>query len=582
MGGLNSCCIPRKGFGEERHATTSTPKGKGHRRNLSATFNLSTIESEKSTVASLVNVNTAGEEELMTLPGINRCIAKNIIDHRNHIGGYRCTEDLALASGVGAERLATIRDDIYVIPPVLDDRKSSEGKAPLRLLSNASGDDENVTQVNINTANVFALLKVKGIGMGIAKNIVVYRDKHGTFSSVDDLIRVKGIGPTSLDAFRQYVCVADKFPVNSNDHSHQNGKSSCDHSSRGGLENDSDYTRRSTSSLENLLEILGPLAKIPERPNVAPITLKHKNRKVFRLASWNLERFSTEKAKNPGVKDVICMTILENGFSIIAVQELADEEALDEIVQELNHPTLPNVKKWSGRRGKWACVVSKAAGRMFQSMEYLGYLYDKSQNIEIVHHSLLQKKEGHKKPFVRMPYMGIFKINNNFDCVVTNVHLKATGLDDRDRHRTEKEVGTVTDLIDVIKAEIRGEKDVIIVGDFNLEPDTEAFSTLKSEDYTPCIPADTHTNISNSNVSGSKNYDNLWINKDTRKVYTGVSGVVRDGLSSHWIPNGWTWGGVVSDHCPVYGQFYSNMDLDPKDINTSDVSFTLGHAQIHR
>ena len=32
---------------------------------------------------------------------------------------------------------------------------------------------------------------------------------------------------------------------------------------------------------------------------------------------------------------------------------------------------------------------------------------------------------------------------------------------------------------------------------------------------------------------------------DTREV-------VRDGLTSPWIPDGWGWGGVVSPHCPIY------------------------------
>ena len=28
------------------------------------------------------------------------------------------------------------------------------------------------------------------------------------------------------------------------------------------------------------------------------------------------------------------------------------------------------------------------------------------------------------------------------------------------------------------------------------------------------------------------------------------------------IPDGWKWGGVVSDHCPVWGEFYCDRDLD--------------------
>lgn len=35
----------------------------------------------------------------------------------------------------------------------------------------------------------------------------------------------------------------------------------------------------------------------------------------------------------------------------------------------------------------------------------------------------------------------------------------------------------------------------------------------------------------------------------------GDAGVIRDGLSSIWIPTGWTWGGLVSDHCPIWIEF---------------------------
>jgi len=36
---------------------------------------------------------------------------------------------------------------------------------------------------------------------------------------------------------------------------------------------------------------------------------------------------------------------------------------------------------------------------------------------------------------------------------------------------------------------------------------------------------------------------------------SGNSGVIRDKLSSMWIPAGWTWGGLVSNHCPIWTEF---------------------------
>ena len=59
-----------------------------------------------------MNVNQATEEELMTLPGVNRTLARNIVNHRTLIGGYRRVDDLALVSGMGATKLDLIRNEI--------------------------------------------------------------------------------------------------------------------------------------------------------------------------------------------------------------------------------------------------------------------------------------------------------------------------------------------------------------------------------------------------------------------------------------------------------------------------------------
>lgn len=55
--------------------------------------------------------------------------------------------------------------------------------------------------------------------------------------------------------------------------------------------------------------------------------------------------------------------------------------------------------------------------------------------------------------------------------------------------------------------------------------------------------------------------------------------MIRDGLTSPWIPNGWGWGGVVSDHCPVWTELYNGKDLDKADlggISADAVKFTVG------
>lgn len=61
--------------------------------------------------------------------------------------------------------------------------------------------------VNINTADVQTLATLEGIGEKRAAAIIEYRTKHGAFESVDDLVKVKGIGPKTVEKNRGNMSV---------------------------------------------------------------------------------------------------------------------------------------------------------------------------------------------------------------------------------------------------------------------------------------------------------------------------------------------------------------------------------------
>ena len=62
--------------------------------------------------------------------------------------------------------------------------------------------------VDINTAGASELESVPGIGKSLAQRILTFREKNGAFSSVDDLLKVQGIGEKSLQHLRPYLVVS--------------------------------------------------------------------------------------------------------------------------------------------------------------------------------------------------------------------------------------------------------------------------------------------------------------------------------------------------------------------------------------
>jgi competence protein ComEA len=61
-----------------------------------------------------VDINTAGVEELQSLPGIGPALAKRIVEHRQQNGPFRRVEDLLEIQGIGEKSLARMRDRLTV------------------------------------------------------------------------------------------------------------------------------------------------------------------------------------------------------------------------------------------------------------------------------------------------------------------------------------------------------------------------------------------------------------------------------------------------------------------------------------
>ena len=62
-------------------------------------------------------------------------------------------------------------------------------------------------KVNINTADVKALMTLTGVGHGLAEKIVKYRDEHGHFKKPNDVRKVDGVGEALWEKNRERIVV---------------------------------------------------------------------------------------------------------------------------------------------------------------------------------------------------------------------------------------------------------------------------------------------------------------------------------------------------------------------------------------
>lgn len=64
--------------------------------------------------------------------------------------------------------------------------------------------------LDLNRADSLALLELPGIGPTKVKALLAWRRSHGRFSRVEDLLKVKGIGPATFKRLRDQVRVVDE------------------------------------------------------------------------------------------------------------------------------------------------------------------------------------------------------------------------------------------------------------------------------------------------------------------------------------------------------------------------------------
>jgi competence protein ComEA len=164
-------------------------------------------------VARQIDLNTAGRPELLQVPGVGPHLADAILTHRRDRGRFASVDDLEQVKGIGGKTLDKIRPWLTVAEPPADPDASLEVEklerkpvakpsAPAARGKLQPGDPP----LDVNAADEAELQRLPGVGPTLARRIVEARGTE-RFKSPDDLRRVKGIGPKTMDSLRQYVTV---------------------------------------------------------------------------------------------------------------------------------------------------------------------------------------------------------------------------------------------------------------------------------------------------------------------------------------------------------------------------------------
>lgn len=129
--------------------------------------------------------------------------------------GARVSQAIDAAGGLtveadvtGLNRASKIADGQKIYVPTVGEQQAAAavgGAESSAATTPGAGSSSGL--VNINTASAAELQTLSGIGPSMAQSIIDDRSKNGPFASVDDLMRVSGIGEKKLAKIKDCICI---------------------------------------------------------------------------------------------------------------------------------------------------------------------------------------------------------------------------------------------------------------------------------------------------------------------------------------------------------------------------------------
>lgn len=126
-----------------------------------------------------LDVNEAGQEDFMLLPGIGQTLSKRIIKYREALGGFYSIYQIAEVYGIKDSLFQTLKDQLMIHEVKLE-------------------------MININLLNIKELDEHPYIDYNLAKKIVNYREQHGVIKDAQALKKIYLVDRSVLDKVIPY------------------------------------------------------------------------------------------------------------------------------------------------------------------------------------------------------------------------------------------------------------------------------------------------------------------------------------------------------------------------------------------
>lgn len=205
------------------------------------------------------------------------------------------------------------------------------------------------------------------------------------------------------------------------------------------------------------------------------------------LGSWNMRHLGWENGK-----DIEKVAHIAQSMDLIALQELMDEDALAGLVDQLEAAT----------GEAWKAMASHSLGQGDRYREHYGFVWRQSE-VEYAEGAVVFLDHG--DVFAREPYSAKFKDRETGqELALANLHvIYGDSVSER-----ALEVDALADYWGWL-GEVYPDTPRVLAGDFNLEPDHEAWESLRSAGASPALSRVATTLGQETGVYRNL-YDNFW------------------------------------------------------------------------